>query len=91
MKKQYSGSATVPYAVAKKRALTALTNTPRPAASIADVIWPDNTMHAQGAGGAASRILKRMEAEGLAKWTSTSGPHRHWGWVRVRSDGGSHG
>ena len=36
------------------------------------VIWPGNDMTSQGAGGAASRILKRMQAEGLAEWDSTS-------------------
>lgn len=83
MKKLYSKAATVPYEEAKRRALTVLTSEPRPAATIADVIWPDNKMKAQGAGGAASRILRRMQDEGLAKWTSTD---RRWGWVCVRND-----
>lgn len=80
MKKQYSGAASVPYEVAKKRALTALTSEPRPAATIADVIWPDNKMKAQGAGGAAARILRRMEKEGLAHRTVS---RNHWGWVKT--------
>lgn len=78
--KRITGDATVSYEVAKARALAALNTVPRPAASVADAIWPGHTMHRQGAGGAASRILKRMEDEGLAKWTSTSD---FWGWVKT--------
>lgn len=81
MKKRHSGLATVAYGVARERALTALNAAePKPAAIIADAIWPGHNMHAQGAGGAASRILKRMEKQGLAHWTSNS---RRWGWVKV--------
>ena len=32
---------------------------------LADSIWPEHQMNPQGAGGAASRILRPMEAEGL--------------------------
>jgi len=48
------------------------------AASIAQAIWPDNQMTAQGAGGAASRILKRMEKAGRVYWTTRDGG---WGWA----------
>lgn len=80
MRKQFSKAETVPYDIAKARALGKLTRSPIPAATIADAIWPDNKMKAQGAGGAASRILRRMEKEGLVRWASNE---RFWGWVRA--------
>ena len=52
---------------------------PLPASSIADAIWLGHSMKAQGAGGAASRILNRLQKKGLAKWVA----YRHqWGWIR---------
>jgi hypothetical protein len=51
------------------------------AASVAEAIWPGNAMSGQGAGGAASRILKRMETNGVVMWTARRG---QWGW-RLRS------
>lgn len=66
---------------AKARALTVLSHkTPNPASHIAGFIWPDHSMKPQGAGAAASRILKSLERDGKARWV-----HRgnHWGWVRA--------
>lgn len=66
--------------VAEARALAALRATPLPAATIADAIWPDHRMKQQGAGAAASRILKGLEQRGLARWTSS---RRAFGWIRT--------
>lgn len=49
-----------------------------PASWFADAIWPGHQMAAQGAGAAASRILKRMEQAGEARWKSDRG---NWGWT----------
>lgn len=65
--------------VAQARALAALRPTPLPAAAIADAIWPDHGMKRQGAGAAASRILKGLERRGQAAWESSGSG---WGWVR---------
>jgi hypothetical protein len=85
MRIKYKGTR-VDYATAKLRALTVLDNDdPHPASRVAQAIWPDADFKAQGAGGAASRILKRMEREGLARWTCLylrSG--KRWGWVKGR-------
>lgn len=57
--------------VAEARAMEALTKSigrPMYASEIANVIWPHHCMKAQGAGAAASRILKRLERKKLAKW-----------------------
>lgn len=64
---------------AKERALKVLNYHPLNASFIADVIWPDHAMHAQGAGAAASRVLKVLEKEGKARWACT---RYSWGWVR---------
>lgn len=56
----------VAVADAQARALACLTRDPTPAAAIADRIWPNHGMTAQGAGAAASRILKLLEARNLA-------------------------
>ncbi len=53
------------------------------ASAIAVAIWPDNQMTGQGAGAAASRILKRMD--GLVYWASYENQTR-WGW-RLTPDG----
>lgn len=47
------------------------------ASELADVIWPEHEMTAQGAGGAASRILHRLQEEGFAYWTVDD---HSWGW-----------
>lgn len=65
---------------AEDRALSALSHEPVPASLIASAIWPDHEMKAQGAGAAASRILKRLEQQGRARWTYRV---PHWGWVRA--------
>lgn len=67
--------------VAKQRALAYLLEhrfTASRANCVALAIWPNHQMRSQGAGAAASRILKRLESDGLVKWTSNS---REWGWM----------
>lgn len=57
-----------------------------PASTVAGAIWPDNAMKAQGAGAAASRILKRLEAEGRTRWTvrhDANGKAVSWGWTFI--------
>ena len=65
---------------AKEAALAALNSAayPVPASWIATFIWPDHQMKAQGAGAAASRILKRLESEGRCRWASIG---HTWGWI----------
>jgi hypothetical protein len=65
---------------ARARTLACLSNVPISAATIAAEIWPNHPMTAQGAGGAASRVLKKLEKDGLAKWAQRDGK---WGWVRT--------
>lgn len=82
----------VTYDVAKAAALTAMDTAiyPVPASWVAQFIWPYHQMKAQGAGAAASRILKRMEKEGLCRWaTMGHGIGRTWGWV-LGSPSGQH-
>lgn len=50
------------------------------ASSIAIFIWPDTEFKAQGAGAAASRILKALEADGKVRWSSDG---RQWGWILI--------
>ena len=69
----------VPIATAEIRALQALLKTPLPASYVAAWIWPDHKMKPQGAGAAASRVLKRLEAQGCARWVSDG---VRWGWVK---------
>lgn len=66
--------------LAKERAVRFLGSYRAPSAAswVADAIWPSHTMTAQGAGGAASRVLKVLEKEGRVRWTS--GNHGR-GWV----------
>lgn len=66
---------------AKKRALSALSHDPLPASCVADAIWPDHQMRAQGAGAAASRILKQLERDGKAHWIART--EFRWGWVKT--------
>lgn len=66
---------------AERRALSAMSDRlPTVASWIANTIWPGHEMTGQGAGAAASRILKRLEKRGLVRWTSRDG---RWGWIRV--------
>ena len=68
---------------AERRAFEALSPTPNmlaTPASIADAIWPDHNMKPQGAAGAASRVLKRLQKRGLARWVSRK---NNWGWCRT--------
>lgn len=74
----------VPIDVAEIRAIRALMLTPVPSSYVADHIWPDHRMRAQGAGAAASRVLKRLEKQGLAKWTHNG---RNWGWIMTPNAG----
>jgi len=82
----------VPLDVAKARALQFLWDQkkdPRApdligAAWVAYAIWPDHQMTQQGAGGAASRILKHLAREGKAEWTSSK-DSRNWGWRATRT------
>lgn len=70
--------------IAEKRALSALSRQngkPLPANWVADSIWPDHKMKPQGAGAAASRILKRLEKKGRVRWTCVA--HVGQGWVLV--------
>ena len=85
MRQEFSDAKRVPLAEAKRRALAHLDVVyPTPAGSLADAIWPDHLMSPQGAGGAASRVLKHLCDEGLAKWVCIGEPGRQsWGYVRV--------
>lgn len=68
--------------VAKQRALNclAIVDAPLPASAVADAIWPEHNMKVQGAGAAASRVLKVLEKEKKVKWKSND---NGWGWVKV--------
>jgi hypothetical protein len=70
----------VPMHICKARALAYLKAHPgrQKASSVAGAIWPGVPFHAQGAGAAASRILKHLERDGLVKWSSDL---VDWGWV----------
>lgn len=58
---------------------------PHKASQLSDVIWPNNHFrNAQGAGRAASRVIKRLGCQ----WTVTTS-HRQdkdWGWLLIFSD-----
>jgi hypothetical protein len=72
----------VPYEEAKRRALVYLRGRSGlvPASWVAEAIWPKTRwIRSQGAGGAALRILKRMEKEGLAEWW-VGEKRSSWGW-----------
>ncbi len=65
---------------AKRRALAYLRGKKYVKAScVAGAIWPGVEFRAQGAGAAASRILKALEKDGLVKWSSAS-DSSDWGW-----------
>jgi hypothetical protein len=72
----------VPIAEAKLRALRYLCSRHRldlaAAARVADAIWTDQPfLTGQGAGAAASRILKLLEKDGHAEWVFTGS---NWGY-----------
>ena len=79
-------NARVPLETCIERAHASLsTMMPLPASSVAEAIWPDTEWRAaQGAGAAASRVLKAMEKRGLARWIAVNGRHK-WGWIRTGS------
>ena len=71
---------TVPLEVCQLRALIFLKSNDREfakASSVAYEIWPGVEFKAQGAGAAASRILKRLEKAELVTW---DGNEVDWGW-----------
>jgi len=74
----------VPIEECCRRAFAVLSGTSKPASSIAQAIWPEASWRAaQGAGAAASRVLKAMEKDGRAAWiVRGEGRSRVWGWVR---------
>ncbi len=78
----------IDYETAKRRALEVLcADEPKPTAVIASAIWLDADGSAPRIKGAASRILKRMHREGLARWTCSydhRGEASDWGWVKTR-------
>lgn len=68
----------VPIDVAEIRAMGALSRSPTHASVVANHIWPGHQMKPQGAGAAASRVLKRLEKQGRVRWIYTDSG---WGWV----------
>ncbi len=70
--------------VAEARALAFLSLKPVYATEVADVIWPGHSMKPQGAGAAASRILKRLERKKLCRWAFKA--YVGSGWIRSQSD-----
>lgn len=76
----------VDYETAKARALAALSfASPKPSSMVAGHVWPGHRMKAQGAGGAGSRLLKRMEKDGLVGWVHVrTGRFYTWGWIKTR-------
>lgn len=84
MRRQPKVKQPVPLATAKARALQHLYKYPdrlTAASSVAHSIWPGVAFRAQGAGGAASRILKLLADDGLAGWTTDHhGDYVNWGW-----------
>lgn len=79
----------VDYETAKQRATKFFRRYPglHAPSTVATAIWPDARFKGQGAGGAASRILRRMADEGLVKWRcrSTLSGIQDWGWELVAS------
>jgi hypothetical protein len=79
----------VDYDKAKRRALEVLcADEPKPTAMIAGAMWPHIDIKPRTLA-AASRVLKRMHREGLARWTCTydyRGQASEWGWVKTRPD-----
>lgn len=81
----------VPIAVARRRALSYLSGLNRLTLAkcneVGYEIWPGVNMTSQGMGGAASRILRGLQKDGLAKWVVTPGSN-NWGW-RITTAGRS--
>lgn len=48
------------------------------AACVGAAIWPNSEMRAQGLGGSAARILRGLQKDGLARWSSNG--RQDWGW-----------
>lgn len=73
----------IDYPTAKRRAMSYMSHRRLYKASeIGNAIWPDNNMHAQGLGAAASRILKRMTAEGIVSWRAVDD---NWGYCLTKA------
>lgn len=79
MKNVTAGIPPVPLEECKRRAgeFGKRESWPQPASAFAEAIWPNHKMKPQGAGAAATRILKAMEKEGRAGWYSRG---NQWGW-----------
>ena len=71
----------VSYEVAKARALECMREKRRlyHASEVGSHIWPGARLRAQGLGASASRILKKMEGEGIVR-QGPSERHDAWGW-----------
>lgn len=69
----------------RKRALMYLSSQAYcvPASCVGNAIWPSSEMRAQGLGGAASRILRGLQKDGLANWSSNG--RDAWGWEITRA------
>lgn len=68
----------------ERRAIESLGNYwPRVASSVADHIWPNHKMRAQGAGGAAARVLARLRKRGLVAWVCRQSGS--WGWIKTKA------
>ena len=83
MKLEFSGTPSVSLEECKRRAgeYGRAQQEPMPASSFADAIWPGHRMKPQGAGLAASRVLKEMEKSGRAGWVSRLTAGHQWGWT----------
>lgn len=53
---------------------------PTTPAMVAGAIWPGHHMVAQGAGFAASKVLRRLQDQGFAGYRAT---RYSWGWVKI--------
>ncbi len=75
----------VTYEVAKGRALDCMKETRRlyHASEVGLYIWPGCGLRSQGLGAAASRILKRMEGEGIVR-QGPSSRNDAWGWFLMK-------
>lgn len=87
MNNAHAGLSRVPLDECKSRALAFGRQQPPgqflPASEFASVIWPGHRMQPQGAGAAATRVLKALEKEGRAGWHPgyDRGQSRtRWGW-----------
>jgi hypothetical protein len=76
----------IPLAECKRRALVFLLSRDRreyvKASQVAGAIWGHGVfLRTQGAGAAASRVLKAMQLEGTARWCSNG---EDWGYQAIR-------